>query len=126
MPVTIVPAPIQRTGLYAVTAYQTLSVTGATDWVQFQDTNIIVQIDGAATDIVAVVERSALDPSKYTDATWAPADDLPITGDPSSGLSPFVYIELGVAFWRVRVTTLTGGTATVSLSGKSAPPGKGN
>lgn len=123
---TLVPYPIQRTGLSAVTVSAPFTTTGSTEWAKFQDTMVIVQLDGTATSVTAIVERTTLDPNRSDVFYYAPADDTPITGDPSSGISPSIYQEYGVAWWRVRLTAVAGGTCVASMSGRGQLPGRGD
>jgi hypothetical protein len=102
-----------------VTGTQTLSSPGVTEWICMSG-QIGVQITGQATSITAVVERSSLDPLSSDGANPTPADGVTLTGDPSSGLIPTGYYEPGTAWWRVRVSSLSGGVVTISLSGHSS------
>lgn len=100
------------------------TVAFATDWVKFQDTDIVAALSGSATDVEAVVERSAVDPAFLVNgspqgAQTSPADATGFTGDLSTGIAPNIYTESGVGWWRINVTTVTGGTCTATLSGKA-------
>lgn len=79
---------------------------------------LAVQITGTASAVTAVVERSTFDPGET--ANTVVVDNEPITGNPSTGIFPVVYEEPGAAWWRVRLTALTGGMVNVSISGKAA------
>lgn len=116
---TVTQVPIQNTGLFARTARSTTSVTGSMDWTRFEDCNVTVQVDGAATAITLTVERTTQDPTSGVAVTAAPASTTTITGNPATGIQPSVYIETGVAWWRATLSALTG-TATVALSGKGS------
>lgn len=104
---------LQRLGSYARTLDHTLNAAGVTDWVCLSS-NVSVQITGVATAITAIVERSTRNPAEA--ANPAPADE-PITGNPFEGMVPSPYVEPGVAWWRVRVTDITGGEAVIALCG---------
>ena len=96
------------------TLEQTLAQTGPTDWVALCD-GVAVQVTGPATSFTGVVERSAHDPADA--AAPAPADAAPVSGNPAAGMVANSYAEPGVAWWRVRVTAIGGGAATVAISG---------
>lgn len=101
------------------TANERFSAAGAMEWTRFADTQVIAQITGTATTGTVVVERSAIEPTSTTSSTYAaPADDTAFTGDLTSGVSPRVYTESGVGWWRIRVTTATAGYLDCALSGK--------
>lgn len=104
-----------RSDYFGRTLEQTLTDPGSTDWVALSG-QVAVQATGTATSFTGVVERSARDPLDGADP--APAGDAPLSGDISAGLPPELYAEPGVGWWRVRVTTLQGGTATVAISGR--------
>ena len=95
------------------TAADSFAAAGATDAVSFVGTGIIVQFGGNATAMTAVLERSATDPAVAP--SWSTIDTF--TGAPAS-LTPNSYDETGVGWWRVRLTNLSGGAATVALSGR--------
>ena len=99
------------------TTLTTASAVFATDWIKFVDCNLVAQLDGTATSVVAVVERSATDPAGQYGAHAAPADATGFTGDLTAGIAPNEYVEPGVGWWRINVTTVTGGECTASLSG---------
>ncbi len=99
------------------TAYAVFTSPGSMDWVRFTNTDITVQIDGVATAINVVIERSVLDPGGDVPFTYAPADSSAMSGNPASGIVPNIYVEPGLGWWRARVTLLTGTSATVSLVG---------
>lgn len=81
---------------------------------------VAVQITGTATAITAAIERSVVDPgADGSTGAWAPAR-APITGNPSTGIEVLAFYEPGVAWWRVRVTAMTGAAAAVALSGGAA------
>lgn len=90
----------------------------ATAWTRFTIGDICAQISGSATAVVATVQRSDVNPSADGSlAQAAPADATGFTGDPATGIAPNIYSEPGVGWWRVNVTTVTGGTVHASLSG---------
>ena len=115
------PTDIRKTDFRPVgdqivqTAYVTLSAPGEMDWVQFVTTDVVAQIEGAATSVTAIVERSVFNPYEQV-TNGAPAAE-PITGNPATGISPSVYVEPALGWWRVRLTAISGGSATISLSG---------
>lgn len=99
------------------------TVAFATDWVKMVDTDIVAQVNGTATACVATVERSAVDPAVLVNgvaqgAQAAPADDDGFDGNLATGVAPNIYTESGVGWWRINVTTVTGGTCSATLSGK--------
>ena len=98
--------------------YQLMSATGTTDAIRVQG-RVTVQLSGTATAIVAIAERSSRDPGG-AEANWAPAEDDTFSGDLSAGISARAYEDPAVGFWRVRITTLTGGTCKVSIVGDRA------
>lgn len=99
--------------------YELMSATGSTDpAIRLQGT-VVVQLSGTATDIVAIVERSSRDPGS-AQVNWAPAEDDTFSGDLSAGIAPRAYTDPAIGFWRVRITTLTGGTCKVSIIGDRA------
>ena len=104
---------IQYTELFAA--------PGSTTPQNFQSTDagIVVQFAGTATAVTAIIERSTNDPVRDT-PNWAPAMSTPATGNLVTGLAPFVFDEPARAYWRARITTLTGGNCTVVLSGEQA------
>jgi hypothetical protein len=90
------------------------SGTDISDWVSCQK-DIAIQVTGPATNVIAVVERSTIDPSNGT-ANPAPISSDNITGNPSTGITVGQYYEPGSAWWRVRLTTLTGPSVNVSIT----------
>lgn len=96
---------------------QDLSAPGSTEAVRFQrsEDGVIIAVSGTATSVVFVVERSSRDPG--SDPAWSPAQDDAITGNPSTGIAPLQFREPATGFWRVRFTTLSGGTAKISMVG---------
>lgn len=110
-----------RQGEAIIQYTEDFAAPGSTTPQQFQrtDDGVYIQISGSATAITAIVERSTKDPTRET-ANWAPAMAIPITGDLSAGIAPFIFNEPARGYWRVRITTLTGGTCTVVISGEQA------
>lgn len=96
--------------------YQQLDSVGSSDAVRLQG-NVTVQLSGTATSCTAIVERASRDPGS-AEVNWAPAEDDPFSGDLSAGMAPRAYEDPAVGFWRVRVTTLTGGYCRVSIVGE--------
>lgn len=97
-----------------VVTNQTLTAfDDVSDWVLCQG-DIAVQITGSATAVTAVVERSTRNPSNTPNAAPLSADN--ITGNPSTGIPVTSFYEPGAAWWRVRLTALTGGTVNVSFA----------
>ena len=86
---------------------------------QSTDAGVVVQFSGTATAITAIIERSTLDPVRDT-PNWAPAMLDPVIGSLFTGIAPFLFDEPARAYWRVRITTLTGGNCTVVKSGEQA------
>lgn len=104
-------------GSVVQTAYKVFSAAGSTEWVRFANTDITVQIDGVATAINVIVERTVVQPTADIPFTYAPVVDTPMSGNAASGIPPNVYTEPGLGWWRARVTSMTGASATVSLTG---------
>lgn len=96
---------------------QDFTAAGTTDPVKLA-VEVAVQITGIATDINATVERSTRDPAGGN-ANWAQVGD-PITGNPSLGIPVALYAEPSAAWWRVRITSMFGAAAAVSLSGRQS------
>ena len=105
-------------GVARAEQYDVLTVAGTSPPVRLSD-GVTVQISGTATNIVARVERSSQDPAMAT-ANWAPAEDTGISGDLSAGISPRAFLEPAVGWWRLNITTLTGGNCKVSIVGGKA------
>lgn len=107
---------------HVVSSSQLFTATASGDACLFSK-ELAVQITGVATAITAIVERHpylnsvAPDPAS---PNWAPADANAISGDPATGMVPTSYFEPGFGWWRVRVTVLTGASATVSMTGTGA------
>lgn len=78
---------------------------------------ISLQLAGAATAVVAQVERSTRDPSSTPN--WAPAGD-PVTGNPATGIQCRRYEEPTRAWWRVRIVSMTGTPVSIVLEGEAA------
>lgn len=96
-----------------VTQVQSVDAAGqAVDAVKFTDV-VAVQATGTATAISFQVERSA---KMGGDPHWAPVGD-PLSGNPSAGMKVEGFVEPGYARWRVRVISITGGSANISMSG---------
>jgi hypothetical protein len=94
---------------------KTAAFTG--DWQMFQNCNIIAALSGTATSCIAVVERSATDPNGPFAANAVLADSTGFNGNLATGVPANVYQEASVGWWRIRATTVSGGTCTASLSG---------
>lgn len=94
---------------------QTLTSSGPSEAVRVRG-SVAIQYTGTATSINAVVERSTIDPGTGG-SNWARVEDAPVTGNPASGMTVSVYSEPAVAWWRVRLTSITGSNVTVSISG---------
>lgn len=104
-------------GAVVQTAYQVFTVAGTTGWVRFATTDITVQIDGTATAINVIIERAVIDPLSDVAFTYAPVDATPMSGNAATGIPPNIYVEPGLGWWRARVTSMTGASATVSMTG---------
>lgn len=96
---------------------ENLTAVGATQGVRVRG-SVAIQYTGAATSITSVVERSTIDPVLGT-PNWARVEDTPVTGNPSAGMTVASYTEPAIAWWRVRLTAITGSPVTVSISGTS-------
>lgn len=89
------------------------AVNDVTDWVLCQK-DIAVQLTGPSTVVTAVVERSTINPA--LGANPAPLDSTNLTGNPTTGINVNQFYEPGAAWWRVRVTALTGTAVDVALT----------
>lgn len=83
---------------------------------QFFAGSIGVSVWGTATLCSVQVQRSATGPDDPLGVNFVPAD-IPITGNPSTGLTPVIYTEPSFGWWRVNVTSITGGSLNTSISG---------
>lgn len=99
-----------------VELYELMTSAGITGHLRLQG-DVIVQISGDATNIVATVEHATRDPGT-SEANWAPAEDTGFSGDLSAGIPPRSYSEPATGFWRLNITTLTGGNCKVSIVGE--------
>ena len=103
-------------GVERLKFFEQLDAPGTTSpFVRFTG-RVTVQMAGTATNIVAVVERASQDPGSGNE-DWAPAEPEPISGNLSAGIPPRVYTEPVDGWWRIRVTTLTGGHVRISMVG---------
>lgn len=107
---------VGRSRVFLVGTQTLTSPTSATDALLFKGA-VAIQITGPATAVTVVVERSTSDPA--SGANWAPADADAVTGNPSTGVPVQAYLEPAAAWWRVRLTAMTGASVTISLSGQS-------
>jgi hypothetical protein len=107
------PVHVTETIVLYDVATDSFSAPASTDGVSFVGTPITVQIGGTATAVSAVLERSPTDPT--VTAAWS-------TVDTYSGAAASIgfksYQEGGIGWWRVRVTTVTGGTVTIAMTGR--------
>jgi hypothetical protein len=109
-----------RTSLYlstdsGLTLEETLTAANqSTEWLRLSG-QLAIQITGTATAVSVQVERSTRDPQTLTPNT-APAGDV-ITGNPATGMQPKAYAEPGVAWWRAKLTAITGADCTVAING---------
>ena len=107
------PRLVQQTVSTFDVATDSFAAPGSTDGVSFVATPIDIQLGGTATAMAAVVERSPTDPA--VTASWATVDSY--SAAPAAiGLK--AYQEAGIGWWRVRVTSLTGGTVTIAITGR--------
>lgn len=97
---------------------ETLSGPGSTGNIRLTG-DITVQITGTATNIVAMFERNPQDPAIFPGG-WAPAEDDTFSGSLVTGIPVRAYFDPLSAFYRVRFTTLSGGNATVAITGEQA------
>lgn len=96
------------------TINQNLTAVGdVSDWVLCQR-DIAVQITGVATAVTAVVERSTVNPTQGGNP--APVATDPISGNASTGITVAQFYEPGSAWWRVRLTALTGASVDVGIA----------
>jgi hypothetical protein len=91
---------------------ETIAAPGDTVAVRFCN-EVVIQIGGTATAINATPLRS---PDGAED-NYAPAGD-DITGDPSDGIQVKRYVEPSVAYWKLRINSITG-SAKIHISGSS-------
>lgn len=91
---------------------QTLVAPGVTDTVSLSN-QATIAITGTATSFTARAERSASGAA----GTFAPADDDYFTGNLATGFPVRLYDEPTKGHWRVNITALVGGNATVNISG---------
>lgn len=110
---TYSPRQISQTYVQLDSTSDSFSVASATDAISFVATPIDVQIGGTATSVTAVLERSPTDPA--VSASWATVDTY-MAAPAAVGFK--AYQEAGVGWWRVRVTSLTGGTVTINITGR--------
>lgn len=94
---------------------ETKTAVGVTEGVRVRGA-VAIQYTGSATAITSVVERSTIDPV-LGNPNWARVEDTPVSGNPSTGMTVSSYTEPAIAWWRVRLTALTGTSVTVSISG---------
>ena len=95
---------------------ETFTEAGQTEPLRFQrnEDGLTIQVSGTATEFTAIVERC----TDVVAGNWAPADNERFTGDLSAGIPPRQYHEPSRGFWRVRVEAISGGSATVVLTGE--------
>lgn len=108
-----------RAGSRSISTITTLEGTGSTEWVCLTG-QLAVQITGSASALTYMVERSVTDPNGNMGAHAAPADDAPLKGEPILGMSPQGYFEPGCAWWRVTISSMSGGPLLVAISGTKA------
>lgn len=113
---------IPGTSLFARTQRSRFANTGDANWVRFDPGEIILQVDGAATAVTVVLDRMTCNPDAtgLAEQSYAPVTDTNTTGNPATGIQSRVFMETGIAWWRPRVTSLTGAPVFVSLSGRGA------
>lgn len=101
-----------------VAAVDLFSTTGTGTPIEVTDCDVTVQVNGTATSITGRVERSTVYPGADGSlGNWAPVDSA-FSGDLTAGVNALVYVESDHAWWRIRVSVLSGGTATSSVSGR--------
>lgn len=94
------------------------SAAGATDAIRVSG-GVIVQATGTGTAVSLVVERSTIDPNTSNSTpNWARVEDSALSGNPATGMTASQYVEPAIAWWRVRVVSVTG-SVFVSISGKA-------
>ncbi len=96
-----------------ITNQRLTAVGDVSDWVLCQG-DIAIQVTGTATAVSFIVERSTRNPSDTPNP--APVATDPVTGNPSTGVNVLSYVEPGVAYWRVRITAMTGSNVDVSFA----------
>lgn len=109
---------IKRNNEERTTFFEQLDAPGTTSPPMRLQGRVIVQIAGTATNIEAIVEHASQDPGSNQE-DWAPAENEPFAGNLALGISPREYDEPAIGWWRVRVPTLTGGYARISIIGDS-------
>jgi hypothetical protein len=96
------------------------SAPNQTDWIKLRGI-VAVQLTGAATSVGAVVERSTDDPGGPQGGAGNPAPaGQTLSGSPSAGMPVGAYDEPAAAWWRVRLTAVSGGACNLSISGQEA------
>lgn len=103
-------------GVLSRTGTQKIGVPGVTDWVQFSLGEVSAGLAGTATAVTAVVERSFVDPSTSAHELAHPAGAV-VSGNPAAGITPSVYTETAVGWWRWNITAIAGGYVYASLAG---------
>lgn len=89
--------------------------TDVTDWMQITGT-VAIQITGVATAVTAKIERSTENPVSSTANPVQIGADL--TGNPSTTGIYSSSTEPGAAYWRVRLTAMTGVSCNIYISAK--------
>lgn len=110
--------PKSDPGDATILATDTLTTTGPSDPVRLSG-DIVVQLSGTATNITAVFERNPQDPAQAPNG-WAPAETEAFSGNLSLGIPARRYQDPISAFYRLRVTALSGGNVTVAISAQQA------
>lgn len=115
--VSTVRRPVAAADVQAV-SFTVTAANDTTDWAYFTG-DVMLQVSGAASAISATMRRSVLDPTAQgaqpdivTDPT-APE----ITGAASAADITVLYSGVGGAWWSVKVNSITGGNAVLSLTG---------
>ncbi len=100
---------------------ETFSATGNFGPFEFKrsDYGLVLQLAGTATTFNAVVERSTIDPA-WANPNWVPAVEEPISVNlATTPTPPMVFTEPTRAWWRVRITAISGGNAILSMEGEA-------
>lgn len=116
---TSIPVEGQKTDVIFLEYTEDFAAPGVTDALRYERfiDGILMQVSGTATACTVILERSTRDPLREV-ANWAPVEDVPVSGNLAVGIAPTAYIEPSRAWWRARISELTGGTATIYLVGK--------
>lgn len=95
---------------------QDFSVAGQSSPIRLAG-DVSVQVSGTATSFTGKLERSTRDPN--SGPNWAPAAPT-ISGDLSAGIQAMILKEPTIAWWRLNISVLSGGTLQFNIAGLQA------